>query len=428
MAGWKKLEWQPQYSSGLPKKQLRSGEYYAYLPDEIANAPLSISSDLGLKLADAETKIAGLNKHWKDLVPISRFLLRSEAIASSLIEGIAPTGRQVAMAELSKDEDDATASQQAKLVANNMTVLEQARTTMVNARRVRVDHIVDMQRALLADESAKQGIRKVQNWVGGSSFGPLEAQFVPPPPEMVEGYLNDLVDYMNAASHSPLVQAALVHAQFETIHPFIDGNGRVGRALIHVVLARRGLTSGAILPVSMVLATFSERYVEGLTKYRHDSSIGDKEFHEAREFWINIFVDAVISSCDQAEELAHEIAELRSSWAKKIAAYRKTRGINRNLRRNSATAVIMDNLPATPILSSLTAERIHGLSHVSAKSALDELSDAGILKTSKSKRRTYYRSDEVLNTLTYAERSLASTKFDTRVSPPNHAVPARPID
>lgn len=83
------------------------------------------------------------------------------------------------------------------------------------------------------------------------------------------GLLEDLVNYLNGASHSPIVQAALVHAQFETIHPYSDGNGRVGRALIHTVLTRRGLTSDAILPVSLILATFRDRYVSALNAYRH---------------------------------------------------------------------------------------------------------------------------------------------------------------
>src|SRR5699024_2660400 len=117
-----------------------------------------------------------------------------------------------------------------------------------------------------------QGVRTTQNWIGGSRHHPLESAHVPPPPEEVPTLLADLVQYMAGATHSPIIQAALVHAQFETIHPFPDGNGRVGRALIHTVLTRRGLTAAAILPVSLVLATLQEEYISGLDAFRVDAS------------------------------------------------------------------------------------------------------------------------------------------------------------
>lgn len=425
MAGWQELMWQPQFLSGLPKKYRRSGRYLAYLPDKIADAPLKIPPELGKKIAEAEAAVVRLNEYEKDLSGISRFLLRSEAIASSLIEGIAPSGRQVAMAELSGVEPEAMASQQAKLVANNMAILERARTTIVAAESVGVEHLVKMQKALLPGELPKQDIRTVQNWIGGNSYSPLGAEFVPPPPERVEEYLEDLVSYMNTATHSALVQAAIIHAQFETIHPFIDGNGRVGRALIHVVLARRGLVRSAILPVSMVLATFSQRYVRGLSVYRYDGRVGSSAFHSARSYWIEVFAEAILASCAQASELAAEISAARRSWVERVGQYRESKGMARQPRADSAVAVILDGLPATPVLSALTAQRIYKISHVTAGKALDELTEAGILSTSKSKRRTYYRADEILDILNIAERALASTRFDTRVSSPNRLVPSR---
>lgn len=88
---------------------------------------------------------------------------------------------------------------------------------------------------------------------------PLDADFVPPAPERVGPLMDDLVAYLNGASHSPVVHAAPAHAQFETIHRFTDGNGRVGRALIHTVLTRRGLTTEAVLPVSLVLSHEQQR-------------------------------------------------------------------------------------------------------------------------------------------------------------------------
>lgn len=113
-----------------------------------------------------------------------------------------------------------------------------------------VDDLHAMHRTLLTGERqfTVGAARDVQNWIGTSPYNPCAADFVPPPPEMVDDLLDDLVAYVNGDDHPPLVQAAVSHAQFETIHPYADGNGRVGRALIHMVLTRRGLTSGAVLP------------------------------------------------------------------------------------------------------------------------------------------------------------------------------------
>jgi Fic family protein len=108
------------------------------------------------------------------------------------------------------------------------------------------------------------------NWIGGNDYNPCGADFVPPPPEYVDALLSDLCDAINNASLPPLVQAALVHAQFETIHPFDDGNGRMGRTLVQVILRRRGVAPAYVPPVSVVLAAERDRYIQGLTHYRAD--------------------------------------------------------------------------------------------------------------------------------------------------------------
>ena len=129
-------------------------------------------------------------------------------------------------------------------------------------------------------------IRTAQNWIGGSNYNPLRADFVPPPPENVPSLVDDLIVYMNSDNHSPLVQAGIAHAQFETIHPFADGNGRTGRALIHVVLHRRGLAPNFVPPVSLVLATWVDDYIGGLTAYRHTEGPDSATRSEAVRSWL----------------------------------------------------------------------------------------------------------------------------------------------
>jgi Fic family protein len=414
--------------SGVRRSQRRGGRYRAYVPDPLTGLPLAIDRDLAAALAGAERSIRRLTSGpgAGDLDGLSRFLMRSEAIASSMIEGIAPSPQQVALAELAQDERVRGLSDQARLVANNVMVLREAAQGLAAAQEVTVDDVVMLHAALLPDEMHR-GLRRVQNWVGGSSWHPLDAQFVPPPHEMVTGLMSDLVDYLNGASHSPLVQAALVHAQFETIHPFTDGNGRVGRALIHTVLARRGLTSGAVLPVSMVLATLREAYVTGLTSFRFEGAATSSAGVVGMSSWLRVFVDAAEVAVGQAGRLIREVAELRSEWEARLAEHRSAAGVREAPRADSATARLLARLPEAPLTTARAAQRLLGVSFPSARSALEELSEAGIVHRKPVERNTTgYVAVEVFDLLTHAERRLASTQFDTRVAPPNRPVPAPP--
>ncbi|MCB9389668.1 MAG: Fic family protein [Acidimicrobiia bacterium] len=105
-------------------------------------------------------------------------------------------------------------------------------------------------------------IRTEQNWIGGTSWGPLNAEFVPPPPDMLPMLLEDLVEFCNRADLPAVVQAAVAHAQFETLHPFADGNGRAGRCLIHIILGRRGMEGPLRPPISLGLAADKRSYIE----------------------------------------------------------------------------------------------------------------------------------------------------------------------
>src|SRR5207302_3067265 len=131
-----------------------------------------------------------------------------------------------------------------------------------------------------------------QNWIGGNDYNPCGADFVPPPPEFVPDLLLDLVAYLDSDDYSPLVQAAIAHAQFETIHPFADGNGRVGRALIHAVLRRRGLAPRYVPPISLVLATESRSYIGGLTAYRYMGEPTSAAAQEGVANWMGTFASA----------------------------------------------------------------------------------------------------------------------------------------
>ena len=140
---------------------------------------------------------------------------------------------------------------------------------------ITVEIVLEAHRRLLAGTRlAEHGgrTRTVQNWIGGSDYNPCAAAFVPPPHELVDELLSDLSAFCNDDSLPAVAQAAIAHAQFETIHPFVEGNGRTGRALVHLVLRRRGLAPHILPPISLILATWPRDYVGGLTGTRYEDA------------------------------------------------------------------------------------------------------------------------------------------------------------
>ncbi|MFP5347351.1 MAG: Fic family protein [Actinomycetes bacterium] len=428
MARWERAHWESSVAAGVPRRDRRSGTYHRYLPDHLDGRPLAIDPPLSRRLAVAERAVRALSGLGAEsLAGVARFLLRSEAIASSRIEGVAPSPQQVALAELGTQESVRGVSEQARLVANNMTVVRQATSDLVAVDEVTVAHVVDLHAALLPEDARRHGLRTVQNWIGGSTWHPLDADFVPPPHEQVPELMNDLVAYLNGAVHSPIVHAALVHAQFETIHPFTDGNGRVGRALIHTVLTRRGLTPAAVLPVSLVLATLREAYVEGLARYRYHGEASSVSATSGVRSWLATFTETAMIAAQQSADLVTRVLALEEDWRQRLATHRSARGVREMPRAGSASARLLAVLPEAPVVTARSAQRILGVSFPAAASALDELHAASVLDTRTVDRgATAYVATEVLDLITTTERRLASTAFDTRVAAPRRAVPTPP--
>ena len=429
MAGWIDRLWEPSLDAPA-RRHKRGGRYRAYRPDELRTRAIVLAPALSTRAAAVEQAVRRLTSgpETAGLEGLSRFLLRSEAIASSRIEGLQVSVRQVATAELAADEGLSVSgfTHNAQLVANNITVLRKAATDLATAPEVSVAGVHALHQALLPDERL-HGLRAVQNWIGGSDWHPLDAEFVPPPPELVPALMHDLVEYANGGAHSALVQAALVHAQFETIHPYVDGNGRVGRALLHTVLTRRGLTPSAVLPISLVLLTRSEEYVEALTAYRYDGTSLEASASEAMSTWIELFLEATSIAVEQAGSFGTQLAELRFNWLERLASWRAEKGVRERPRTGSAVARLIELLPEAPVMTARTVQRMLGLSLPSARAAVEELAETGVVTRRQIERGTTgYLATEVFDLLTLAERRLASTRWDTRQSDPVRPVPARP--
>jgi len=231
--------WQSDPTIYAPAKYKRACSYDAFVPDPLMGMPLRIDAAVAGLVSEAEHAVRTLNEKARPaLAPLARLLLRTEAIASSKVEGMQLGVRQLARAE-ARVESGRKASATAIEVLANVDAMSLAVEEAAVVDRFGVAEIIAIHRRLMqgAENSGIAGnIRTRQNWIGGNDHNPCGADFVPPPPEHVDALLADLCEAINDDRLPPIVQAALVHAQFETIHPFDDGNGRTGRAVIHVIL------------------------------------------------------------------------------------------------------------------------------------------------------------------------------------------------
>lgn len=414
--------WEPRFE-GMTRRDRQGCSYDAYLPDPLAGWNLSLPSDLAADIADAEAAIRDLNQAGTSHVSLeglARFLLRAESVASSKIEGLDAGPRRLVEAEAAIAQGGESADRVAVEVLGNIAAMDSAIQLAAQDQTISLPDLQDIHRVLM-DRSPRPElggvIREEQNWIGGSSYNPCSAVFVPPPAEQVEGLLDDVVHYTNNDEHSPLVQAAIAHAQFETIHPFADGNGRTGRALIHIVLRRRGLSPTFVPPISLVLATWSDDYISGLTTFRHLHPADSPERSVAAHTWLRTFAGATLRACNDARNYALRIDELTDQWRSSLGTVRK----------GSALDLLIEILPGVPLMTVESAARLISRSEVAAGGAINRLLAIGILTQRNVGKQRYriFEAPAILELFTSLERSLASPTGDTTTDAPVRPVPRR---
>jgi Fic family protein len=351
----------------------------------------SITPEVAGDISAAEDAIRQLNAVAQPgLRPLARLLLRSESIASSKVEGMQVDARTLARAEARSDLGYSISSQAVDVLAN-IDAMQLAVDEGTAAGALTLDHLLATQRALLARavnaDRVAGVIRSRQNWIGGNDYNPCGAAFVPPPPEYVESLLDDLLAFCNGELLPPLAQAAFAHAQFETIHAFEDGNGRTGRALVQVILRRRGLAPDYVPPISIVLAADKSRYIEGLI-----------DFREGRENeWLAIFAAAAARAAELAASYLIRVQELQNTWREQLAVV--------GVRADSAAWRIIDVLPGHPIISTPVAVAAVQRSKPAVHQAIELLVRAGVLlPLSSGKRNRQWEADGLLD---------LSTDFET---------------
>jgi Fic family protein len=413
--------WPSSLDGGLSRRDRQGCQYEAYVPDLLVGRTFRLDGGVAADVADAERALTNLDASAGALAnteALARLLLRAESVASSFIEGLVVGGRRLLRAEAARVAGETDIDVTADEVLGNIDAMTWAVESLSTAAAVTVGGLLHVHERLLARTPLREHagrIRSVQNWIGGSSFNPCSAAFVPPPPDHVAALLDDLSAFVDDDSLPAVAQAAIAHAQFETIHPFVDGNGRTGRALIHVVLRRRGVAPRVLAPISLVLATWSRSYVEGLTATRYRGRANSSAAHDGINRWIGLFAAACRRAVDDAMAFEERVATIQEDWRAALGT----------VRRASAADLLVGALPGAPVLSVSSAAGLVGRSFQATNEAMTRLERAGVVRqVNVGRRNRAFEAPAIIDAFTALERRLASPTGDTRSAPPDRPAPA----
>jgi Fic family protein len=410
-------------NSDAPSRQGRSScDYDAYGPDLLIGRRYTFDGEVAADVADAQTALARLNAQASALVnteALARLLLRAESIASSRIEGLEIGARRLLRAEAAKALGEPTRDITAAEVLSNIDAMSAAISEIRPGDPISVTTLLAFHQRLLGNtRQAKYAgrLRERQNWIGGSDYNPCSAAFVPPPPELVPELMADLCAFCTGDTLPAVAQAAVAHAQFETIHPFVDGNGRTGRALIQLVLRRRGLATRTLPPISLVLATWAKDYVDGLTATRYRGPASGRDAREGLNLWVGRFAGACQRAVRDAASFEERVTQIQNEWRTQLGS----------VRANSAADLLVRSVPGAPVLTVGGAAVLIGRSYPQTNAAIERLISAGILtQITVGRRNRAFEAPAIINAFTDLERQLASPDADTRTSQPTRPVPPR---
>ena len=353
----------------------QKGNYKAFIPDKFPPKGLIYNDPKIIELlAKANLSLGKLDGITKLLPDIDFFIfmyINKEAAYSSQVEGTRANLTDALQAEVEKtpelpdDVDDILHYIQAMNKG-----LEKLKIFPLSLRLIKEVHETLLTNARSAAYPHPGEFRKTQNWVMGTNLN--DARFIPPPAEYVTGAMGELEKFFYSHQSIPiLIKAALIHSQFETIHPFLDGNGRTGRLLITFYLCQQDALEHPVLYISEYLKKHRNKYFSLLDSYRK-GNISD---------WLEFFLTGVIQICGEAIETSNKIIDLRENNLLRIS----------NLGRASKNALILlKNLYKLPIMNVKKIEEVTGLSREAANRLVKRFSKLGIL-TPKYKNVKYGR-------------------------------------
>lgn len=358
------------------------------VPPLIADLDFTAGRDTAGAVERAAVAIVRLDSdQGTHLAGLGAFLLRSEAVSSSRIEQVLASRKDFARAMVGAK---ATGSGRSTVAA--VRALEGLVTAAGRDGVVTEEALLSAHHDLMAgdpDEKRYAGrYRDVQNWIRGSDHSPLGAVHVPPPPDLVPALMADLLTFVGRDDLPAVTQAALAHAQFESIHPFTDGNGRIGRALISAVLRRRGLAIHTVVPVASAMLADVGRYFDLVNDYRTG----------AAGPFVRYVAGAATAACAAAAESAEELAALPAHWQQLARP-----------RAGSAAAKILQILLRHPVLDAHDTARLAGVSMTAAYDGIEALTRAGVLDPlSAGARNQVWVATPVLDEIDAMNRRLGS--------------------
>ncbi|KUH57642.1 hypothetical protein AUL39_10020 [Tractidigestivibacter scatoligenes] len=366
----------PDALEGVSKTMRRriDNTYQAAVPPFIARCEVVLPPEVETRIQEVLVLLARFDGEQRARgYQLPTLLLRSESSASSQIERLTSSARNVALAELS---DGAPAN--ARLIAGNIAAMNRALSLPDG---ISAEGICSIHEALMNRGGQTFGgeIRSEQVWIGGTPYSPHGASFVPPVAERVPGLLEDLSEFAARGDVGSVAKAAIIHAQLETTHPFVDGNGRTGRALIHKVLRDEGVLKYATLPVSAGLLHNVDAYMESITRYQQ----GDVATVVSR------LADALELSCQVGYRASRELDAILEEWDSVM-----------NERQGSSIRKLPPLLVRQPVVDIAFVARELAISPRAASTLVGRACEYGMLRPMGNKRRgEYYQSDAILAVL-----------------------------
>ena len=359
------------------------------IPAEIANRAFSLDSQAISQSESAISAISYLdNTQGEILKSLDQLLIRTESVASSKIENLSATPEEYARALYGNNSNSSAVAMVAGTRALTSLIASVDSGKMITESAIKDAHRTLMKDVPREQESAGK-YRRVQNWIDGSDHSPLGAIFVPPPPGNVESLMKDLLIFANRNDVPALAQATITHAQFETIHPFADGNGRIGRALVNAILRRKRVTTRVVVPIASFLVADRKAYFDDLNKYRDGYM----------ESLLTRFASAANIASVEAGRTATTLSESPASWRKKLG----------KVRSGGSTAQLLDLLISNPVFSADELVGVIGKNSTSIYNAISRLHSVGILTPlSDRKRNQIWGVTDVLNELEELDHRIAT--------------------